>query len=161
MEVNQSPWMEFGLDACHFVSLESPKEYFKDLIFPDPSDDPLLPCTSLCCYLKSLVELSISLHTYRQVVTALSSASQVPGGDCLGGLSHTTSWLSQFKHPESRDRYWTDDACSTLYFGVTSIGLDLHVAWFGVIIVGPFLVSVSRAAGDILWIDCLEKSFLY
>ena len=79
----------------------------------------------------------------------------------MGGLSHTTSWLSQFKHPESRDRYWTDDACSTLYFGVTSIGLDLHVAWFGVIIVGPFLVSVSRAAGDILWIDCLEKSSLY
>ena len=55
--------------------------------------------------------------------------------------------------------YLSIDASSTLYFGVTSIGLDLHVAWFGVIIVGPFLVSVSRAARDILWIDCLEKSF--
>ena len=117
-------WVQATLHLCsHEESLQIPKGQ-------DPSTDPLLPFTRSVSYLNSwcLESEFIWVHCIRQVVIALGRCfTKVPGNDCWGGLPHEK--LSQFKHPKSWGRYWTDDACTPLilvWFSFLDLAASCH-----------------------------------
>ena len=106
--------MEFGLGCkplCIYVAISKVHISLWDRIH-------LQSFTSLhqmCFKLKPLMFgdwLHSSINLTGRWSLHLTVLTQVPGSDCLGGLPRQK--LSQFKHPESWGRYWTDDACTPL-----------------------------------------------